>query len=315
LTPARPAPAVPAQPAQPAKPVDPLQPIKPAISSPTAPTPAAPPVLDLSNTIPNTLTPEEQAQGWKLLFDGTRLTGLKGVQRGDPIAAGWKIQNGELNLPKEIRDMDRMTGGDLVTMETFWDFEFRFEWKATVSSNGGIRYMLTQSIGQTPVGLEYQIIDDVHAPIGLKGGLLRRTGALDNVLPVGANARLRTADPLARKGDPWNEGRIVVQGSHVEHWLNGDKVLEFDLGPQLRTLAEKNAERGQRFGPMFGTKSKTAICLLDEGTEIAYRNLKIRPLVPQAVVAPPNGQRPGTQPVPGTKPGVPDPFLIVPRRR
>jgi hypothetical protein len=299
----------------PAKPAQPLTPVPTAPVKPTAdPAPAA--TVDLANTVPNTLTPEEQAQGWKLLFDGRRLTGLKGVQRSDPLAAGWRIENGELNLPKEIRDMDRMTGGDLVTLETFWDFDFRFEWKATVSANGGVRYMLAQAIGQTPVGLEYQIIDDVHASVGLRGGLLRRSGALDNILPVGANARLRTADPLARKGDPWNEGRILVQGTRVEHWLNGDKVLSFDLGPQLRTLAEKNAERGGRFGPYFGSKVKTALCILDEGTEIAYRNLKIRPLVPQAVIATPTGQRPpgSPQPNPGTRPGVPDPFLIVPKR-
>lgn len=323
--PAVPAQPVPAQPQPPAR-VNPLQPPAP----PVAPVPTTPalgeetaPSLDLSNTIPNTLTAEEQAQGWKLLFDGTRLTGLKGVQRSDPLAAGWKIANGELNLPKEIRDMDRMTGGDLITLETFYDFDFRFEWKASVSANGGIRYMLAQSMGQTPVGLEYQIIDDVHAPIGLKGGLLRRTGALDNIIAVGANARLRTADPLARKGDPWNEGRIVVQGTRVEHWLNGDKVLEYQLGPQLRTMAERNAEKGGRaLGPYFGQKVKTALCILDEGTEIAYRNLKVRHLVPQAVIATPGTTRPATPgavtPTPGTgttaRPSVPDPFLIKPKR-
>lgn len=310
-------PAPPAAPATPpARPVNPLQPLQPQLFPGTPP--AAPSAtLDLTNTIPNTLTAEEQAQGWKLLFDGNRLTGLKGVQSTDPLSKGWKIQNGELNLPKEIKDMDRTTGGDLVTMETFWDFEFRFEWKAAVSSNGGIRYMLTQAMGQTPVGLEYQIVDDVHAPVGLKGGPLRRSGALDNILPVGPNAKLRTADPLNRKGDPWNEGRIVVMGNRVEHWLNGEKVLEFDLGPQLRTLAEKNAEKGsRRFGPYFGVKTKTSICILDEGTEIAYRNLKVRPIVAQAVIARPNTPRSTVPTQPGTAPraGVPDPFLINPKR-
>ena len=314
LNPARPQPA-------------PAAPVAPAPAAPTPPgffgTPAAPatdeaPLTDFATAAPNALTAEEQAQGWKLLFDGTKLTGLKGVQRSDPLASGWKIASGELNLPKEIRDMDRMTGGDLITTETYYDFDFRFEWKATVSANGGVRYMLAQSLGQTPVGLEYQIIDDVHTPIGLKGGRLRRSGALDNILPVGENAQLRTADPLNRKGDPWNEGRIVVRGNHVEHWLNGDKVLEFDLGPQLRTLAEHNAEKNARFGPYFGSKMKTQLCLLDEGTEVAYRNLKIRALAPQAVAAPP-GQRPVTPGVPGVsgtgvKPGVPDPFLIRPKR-
>jgi hypothetical protein len=286
-----------------------------------APAPAAPDegsVSDFSSIAPNTLTAEEQAQGWKLLFDGTKLVGLRGVQQSNPLAAGWKIENGTLNLPKAIRETGMTTGGDLISTEAFYDFDFRFEWRATVSANSGVRYMFAPVIGQRPVGLEYQIVDDVHTPIGLKGGPLRRTGALDNILPAGDNAQLRTADPLNGKGDPWNEGRVVVRGNRVEHWLNGDKVLEFDLGPQIHTLAEHNAEKGTHFGPYFGSKVRTQLCLLDEGTEVAYRNLKVRALAPQAVVAPP-GQRP-TAPVPGVpsnnapKPAVPDPFLIRPKR-
>ncbi len=327
LNPVRPSQPVPGQPLPGNRPVNPLQPIRPQIppAAPVAPVaPESPAAIDLSNTIPNTLTSEEQAQGWKLLFDGTRLTGLRGVERSDPLSAGWKIENGEVNLPKEVKEMGRMTGGDLITTEAYWDFDFRFEWKASVSANSGVRYMLGQASGQTPPGLEYQILDDVHTPIGLKGGTLRRAGSLDNILPVGSNAVLRTADPLNRKGDPWNEGRIVVQGTHVEHWMNGEKVLEFELGPQLRSLAERNAERGSnnRFGPYFGSKVKTQLCLLDEGAEIAFRNLKIRAIVPQAVVAQPNAPRgTGTPAVPGVpgitpgpKSGVPDPFLIKPKR-
>src|SRR5207302_1716222 len=135
----------------------------------------------------------------------------------------------------------------------------------------------------TPFGLEYQIIDDVHNPMGLKGGLLRRSGALDNVLPVGKNARLRSADPLNKTGDPWNEGRIVVLGTHVEHWLNGEKVLEFELGPHLRRLAEANK---MRVPFTFGMKNRTRLCIVDQGSEVAFRNLKIRPLISQAVVVP-----------------------------
>ena len=260
------------------------------------------PAVDITNTIPNTLTPEEKDQGWRLLFDGQKLTGLKGVRATDPLSSGWKIHGGELNLPKEIRDADRVTGGDLITTEMFLDFEFRFEWKASVSANSGVRYMMTSAIGQTPSGLEYQIVDDVHSPLGLKGGALRRSAALDNVLPAGPNARLRSADPLNKVGDPWNEGRIVVQGSHVEHWLNGDKVLEFELGPALRKTAESNKNR---VGLSFGMKTKTQLALLDEGTEVAFRNLKVRPLAVQAIVRPPTGG-------PATTPSrtVPNPFLI-----
>jgi hypothetical protein len=188
----------------------------------------------------------------------------------------------------------------------YYDFDFRFEWKATTSANSGIRYMMASSIGQVPTGLEYQIVDNVHSPLGLKGGALRRSAALDNVLPAGPNANLRVADPLNKIADPWNEGRIVVQGPHVEHWLNGEKVLEFELGPALRKTAETH---GNRVGTTFGMKSKTLLSLVDEGTEVAFRNLKVRPLVAQAIIRPPAG-------LPGTvtpKSGVPSPFLIQKR--
>jgi hypothetical protein len=291
---------------QPGRPVTPA-PRQPVTAVPTAPIPgsAIPAVpAEIAALAPNTLTPQQHAEGWRLLFDGQRGYGIRGVQKADPLAAGWKILGGQLILPKEVKDMDQMTGGDLITMDQFWDFDFRFEWKATVSADSGIRYMLSESSGQTPVGLEYQIIDDVHNTTSLKGGPLRRTGALDNVLPVGANAKLRTADPLNNVGDPWNEGRIVVQGIRVEHWLNGEKVLEFDLGPNLRRLAEANK---MRVPASYGMKNRTRICILDQGTEIAFRNLKIRPLVPQAVLMP----APGTSP---TQPGgtVPNPLLLPP---
>jgi Domain of Unknown Function (DUF1080) len=303
LTPKRP---VPAQPQQPLRPVAPVAP------QPTPP--VAEIVPDISSALPNTLSPEEIAQGWKLLFDGTRLLGWRGVQKSDPISAGWQIANGELNLPKDVKQMDRLTGGDLMTIEQYWDFEFRFDWRSTVSANSGIRYLVSTAMGQSPSGLEYQIIDDTHNTIGLKGGPLRRSGALDNVLAVGGNAKLLTADPLNKRGEPWNEGRIVVRGNVVEHWLNGEKVLEFTLGTHLRGLAEKNYNREEPFASrphaLYGTKGKTPIVILDQGTEVAFRNLKVRPLVPQAIAQPGAATLPGT----GTAQRPPNPFLIPPKK-
>jgi hypothetical protein len=245
-----------------------------------------------------------------LLFDGKRLIGMRGLQKNDPISAGWKIENGELMLPKDIQQMDKVTGGDLATVEQFWDFEFRFDWKATVSANSGVRYLVNTSIGQPPTGLEYQIIDDVHNSLSLKGGPIRRSGALDNVLPPGPNAKLRVGDPLMKKGDPWNEGRIVLQGSRVEHWMNGEKILEFNLGPNLRGIADRNYNREELFAmrphAFYGMKAKTPIVLMDQGTEVAFRNLKVRPLAPQAVA-------PAPAPGYGQRTAVPNPFLLPPK--
>ncbi|MEO6742793.1 MAG: DUF1080 domain-containing protein [Chthoniobacteraceae bacterium] len=295
-----------------------LQPGRPAVpAAPAVPTiPAAPeaPALPAANGAPNTLTPEEVTQGWKLLFDGRRLTGLRGLQKADPFAAGWKVQDGELWLPKDVKDMERVTGGDLISTDFFWDFDFRFEWKMSASANSGVRYMLVEVFGQVPVGLEYQIIDDVHNSIGLKGGKLRRTGALDCVYPAGENAKLRAGDPLNKVAEPWNEGRVLVQGTHVEHWLNGEKVLEFEVGPKIRPLALANRKQLQARDLMhealpatYGMKSRTRLSIVDQGYEISFRNLKVMPLAPQAMVIPGGGAvRPG-----GT---VPNP-LLLPRGR
>ncbi len=271
-------------------------------------TPDTAPAAFSAFTLPNALSVEEKAQGWRLLFDGTKLIGLRGVQQTSPLTAGWKIESGELRLPKEIKDTDRMTGGDLITSEGYYDFEFRFDWKSTTSAESGVRYMVTEQIGKSPEGLEYQIIDDVHNTKGLKGGGIMRSSSLEGVIAPGSNARLLTADPLERKADPWNEGRIVVQGTQVEHWMNGAKVLEFTLGPTVRNTAAAN---GLRVGPAWGMKKLTKLALLDQGTEVAFRNLKIRVITPTAT----NTLRPGFPAVSGvaplTKPAIPvNPYLL-----
>ena len=224
----------------------------------------------------NKLTAEEAAAGWKLLFDGKVAPGLRGVKNPDFLKAGWKIVDGELTCPKEVKQMGKVTGGDLVTAETFTDFEFSFEWRAGVAGNSGVLYFARAGFGQKSSGHEYQLIDDTHHPDGLKGGPIKRTGALYGILPP-AEDKKYNMPPL------WNESRIVVQGNHVEHWLNGAKVLEYTLGSpefQRAVMASK-----VRVPPGFGTKVKAPIVLLDEGDEIAFRNLKVRPLAPGAAPA------------------------------
>jgi hypothetical protein len=284
----------------------------PSINEPTNPAaPIAETSADLGMAAPNALSPEEKAQGWRLLFDGMKLISMRGVQKTDPLSAGWKIEAGELKLPKDIKDADRMTGGDLITTDKYYDFDFRFEWKATVAAESGVRYLIsTESIGKTPDGLEYQVIDDVHNSKGLKGGGIMRSSSLEGILAPSSNGKLRTADPLQKQGDPWNEGRIVVQGTRVQHWLNGEKVLEFDLGPGLRNSAAAN---GVRVSPMWGNKSLGKIALLDQGTEVSYRNLKIRVLTPTVATRPgvPPTTTGGTTPPPAIAPV--NPYLLPKR--
>ncbi|MES2570164.1 MAG: DUF1080 domain-containing protein, partial [Verrucomicrobiota bacterium] len=125
--------------------------------------------------------------------------------------------------------------------------------------------------GQKPTGHEFQLIDDVRNPDGLKGGPLKRTGALYGILPPGENKELHDAK--------WNEGRLVVQGNHIEHWINGEKVLEYDLESPALQKAMSASQAKLPLG--FGRKLKAPIMLLDQGEDVAFRNLKIRQISPK----------------------------------
>ena len=231
----------------------------------------------------NVLTPEEKAGGWKLLFDGKTTPGLAGLQKRDFLKEGWVIQNGVLTLPKTVRQSGKPTGGDLVSSEQFTDFEFKFDFKLAASALSGVLYFARGSSGQKPAGHEYQIIDDVHHPEGLKGGPLFRTGALHGVLPQKAGMNVRMAE---RPDDEmWNSGTILVRGNHVEHWLNGEQVLEYECGSPALTQAVRANKA--KVPATFGAKIKSSLAILDKGEEVAFRNLKIRAISPTPPPPPP----------------------------
>ena len=251
--------------------------------------------------LPNTLTMEEKAEGWRLLFDGKALSGLQGLQKRDFLKEGWEIKDGVLSLPKTVRQSGKPTGGDLVTSEQFGDFEFRFDFKLAASAISGVLYFARGGLGQKPTGHEFMVIDDVHFPKGLKGGPLFHSGALTGVLPPKAGTSVRIAERPDE--EEWNEGRINVQGNHVEHWLNGEKVLEYDCGSlALKQAVTKNEAKVHA---MFGTKIKSSLAILDKGEEVAFRNLKVRTISstpPPPLAAP---AMPATPPPPAVAPAKP----------
>lgn len=229
----------------------------------------------------NKLTPEEASGGWKLLFDGKALTGLRSMKSVDPLKSGWKIDRNALVLSKDIKTQGKVTGGDLAAAVIYDDFDFRFDFRLAASADSGVLYFGRAAMGQKPTGHEYQLIDDVHHPDGLKGGDIKRTGSLYGILPRVEGTSVRMAERWNE--EHWNHGRIVVQGRHVEHYLNGQKCLEYDLGPELvkaATLAKVKSPA------TFGSKVRSPIILLDQGEEIAFRNLKIRQLAPAAAPVP-----------------------------
>ncbi len=224
---------------------------------------------------PNTLTPQEMAQGWKLLFDGRSLSGWHGYEQSAPPTRGWHIENGCLVNPKS-NGRPNGSGGDLVTNAKYTDFEFRFDWRINKGGNSGVHYFYTEGgpkrtvpmykgdKGDSPMGFEYQILDDAAYPEAAN-----RLAASIYFLVAPVNKTLR---PLGE----FNEGRIVVSGNHVEHWLNGEKVAVCELGST--SLKRRIAASKFKVIPGFGTKAATGLALQDHGEEVAFRNLKVREL-------------------------------------
>jgi hypothetical protein len=239
-----------------------------------------------------TLTDEERAAGWKILFDGKNNYGLRGLTYNDWINRGWRIDRGSIFCVKDFKDMGLMTGGHIITLDLYRDFEFHFEWKLSVSGKSGIMYFATGT-AKDPKGFIYTIMDDVHNPDGLKGGPIRRTGSLYNIIPPAADKKLNGPDS-------WNEGSILVQGDHVEHWLNGGKVVEYDLGsPQfLAQVKASGVKPWQGFGQKL--KTGTALVIMDDGEEVEFRNLRVRPIWNTPAPATPGA--PGAPAAPATPP-------------
>lgn len=209
--------------------------------------------------VPNTLSATEQKDGWRLLFNGKTTEGWRGYRKQEFPKQGWVVEDGCL------KKVARVSGGDIVTEAEFDDYEFSWDWKLPAKANNGIKYLVLESRPNAP-GPEYQMIDDTIAP-----GRIHATASFYEVLPPGANAKPK---PMGE----WNSSRIVVRGNHVEHWLNGEQVLAYDLGsPEVRAGVAKSKFKDV---PGFGEKCRGRIMLTDHHDEAWYRNLKIREYPP-----------------------------------
>lgn len=214
------------------------------------------------------LSTEEVKQGWVLLFDGQSTKGWE-KSNGDAFpSSGWVIKNGELSV---VLSKDSNGGGDIVTLDDYADFEFMTDFKVTVGANSGIKYFFTKYEKGGLLGLEYQILDDAVNPdakLGVNGN--RVCGSFYDMIPSSANRKVK---PIGE----WNTARIISKGKHVEHWLNGVKIIEFDRGSEayMKALAQSKFKDAV---PSFGSVTKGRILLQDHGSEVSFRNIKIKKL-------------------------------------
>ena len=204
------------------------------------------------------LNAKEKAEGWKLLFDGKSLAGWRSYKSTTP-PTGWRAVNGEL-----VRDGE---GGDLMTADQYGDFDLRFEWKITENGNSGIIYRIaTTEEFPWQTGPEYQILHNA----GHRDGKNPMTSAASN---YAVNPPTRD---LTKPVGEWNEGRLVARGNIVEHWINGQKVVEYEIGSAdwlARVAASKFAKLKD-----YGRIKRGYIALQDHGNVVHYRNIKIRSL-------------------------------------
>ncbi|HEY1218039.1 MAG: DUF1080 domain-containing protein [Bryobacteraceae bacterium] len=245
----------------------------------------------------NQLTPRETAAGWTLLFNGHDFSHWEDPARKSPAGDSFVIEDGCLRAVAHPRIVE-----DLFSAENYGDFELEWDWKISPAGNSGLKYriqdrvfltgqhaarfedMVNQALGNRPanrpsrgqeyvVGFEYQITDDIRNGDAVHGGPRHQTAALYDILP-----------PLTDRTRPvgeFNHSRLVVRGKHIEHWLNGEKVLEGDLdAAEVATSMTKRWGEGSRVWELLvkQPRARCPISLQNHGDEAWFKNIRIRPL-------------------------------------
>ena len=208
---------------------------------------------------PNVLSPSETAEGWRLLFDGKTTTGWRNFGKST-ISSSWQVVDGSLVRADTA-------AGDIITVDKFRNFELALDWKVAAKGNSGIFYRATEEADTIwKAAPEMQVLDDAGHDNGK-----------DTLTSAGALYGLYAAPRgVVRPAGEWNNARILLNGNHVEHWLNGVKLFEYETGSadwNTRIAKAKFKEY-----PIFGTATEGHIGLQDHGDRVEFRNIRIRPL-------------------------------------
>ncbi|NIJ19086.1 hypothetical protein FHS95_000755 [Sphingomonas naasensis] len=221
--------------------------------------------LEPQSWLANRLSDGERRAGWKLLWDGKTGAGWRSAKGGAFPAKGWAIRDGVLSVEGG--------GGDIVTERDYGDFELSVDFRLSPGANSGIKYGLEGN--GSSIGLEYQLLDDARHPDAKMGRDGNRT--LGSLYDLIAAQNLSDPDSPGKRINPpgeWNRAGIVVRGQHVEHWLNGFKVVEYDRGsPAFGALVAQSKFAGR---PNFGAAMRAPILLQDHGDRVDFRSIKLR---------------------------------------
>ena len=214
------------------------------------------------NLIANTLSDYEKKNGWKLLFDGKSMSNWRGALKTAMPEKGWMIKEGVVSI------VPKGSGGDIVSVEEYTNFELIFDFKLSEGANSGVKYYVSENgYGPGALGLEYQILDDQRHPDAKNGHDGNRTlGSLYDLKPA----------PVKRPNaiGEWNTGKIIAKNNKIEHWLNGFKILEIERGS--KEFLDLVTQSKYKDFKNFGMAPKGHILLQDHGDEVSYKNIKIR---------------------------------------
>jgi hypothetical protein len=212
----------------------------------------------MTEGVHNQLSASERSAGWRLLFDGHSLEQWRGYQRQD-VPSGWQAIDGEL--------VRTGRGGDLITREQFANFELMLDWKVEPGGNSGIFFRATETEPSIYMSApEMQVLDDAAHADG--GSSLTSAGANYGLHPAPAG--------VVRPAGEWNSVRLVVNGRQVEHWLNGQKVVEYELHSPDWEARVRNSKFND--WPAYGRAMRGHIGLQDHGDRVYFRNIRIREL-------------------------------------